>query len=818
MYMCTKRIIKKWIAMAAACLIAILSVSMAMPTVSANNLTIYTDNMRDIVIGEVEISYDELVENNYMVTVPVTMPENPGYVTMQFGVTWDTSRMTGLGARSTGDAQIPLFAFAIDRTFLWVSFVGMQCVTEELCSVTFQLDESAYIGDYFPVDGAYEDYNHNQAWYGDMDKRRNAVNIVSGGIRVVESTPAAADVQLPEVSTTKQTLSESGYTVDVPLTLNQNTGFHEMAFGVTWDPTQLTDVSLVTDSIPEGLTVQADLDAESGFGWLTITAKKTYRQQALCTLQFQVTESAKIGMVCPLEHCLRNSNDTAAYVKNIVGETGTLTLQDGKVSVKSNVTPSQFAMGSIVIPRMEMTLEELEAGGYELRVPIRLSENSSMYEMAFGISWNSGKMQLMECIPDDTTNLKLTTKTAPDQIWMQFTYQGDDTAYMGTDLCTLVFQLSEETVELGDTLSLVQMAQNLMGETPYMLGYTGTTGKLTVTDGEIVILTATEKNSPVIVKLPDITIDYDTLKTHKYKVELPLTMKKNTGFASLCFGVGWDTDIATPLQVLNLNTQHLGVQETAYTDSDMIWLNYIGVDPNTQYMYYDMSLSTLTLQLSEEVQPGDVIPIYAMRNTPDGTVSSRVYGGGITSVPVIENGSITITGETGDVSTDSGSIGNSSSVINDQTGNVLEESQIVLREGQQTTLYFDMQTSSQDTPVWMSKNPNIVQVNAQTEGKTAYLTAMKPGTTTVHVSYLGRTYSCEVTVLSGDLTIGDLNTDGEVNMQDIILISRYLMHDKTNCYVPNLKNGDMNADNCVNSADISLLAALLLDEGLYLIR
>ncbi len=811
----TKLWIQKWTAAAVAWMIAVTCVMVVWPctAMAGDSTTIYTDNIKDIQVGQVEVELDELIENNYMVTVPITMPDNPTYVTMQFGITWDTTRMTGMGARSTGDADIPLFAFAIDKTFLWISFVGMGCVSTDLCSVTFQIDSDVQVGDYFQIDGIYEDYNHNNAWYGDLSLRRNAVNIVSGGIQIVDSAAPQAEVKIPELTTTGQELEDRDYVIDVPVSAPVNTGFHQMAFGVKWDPAGMSPVG-IADNIPDGLTVDVVWDTVNGICWITAMAEQTYRKSDICTLQFQVPATAKPGTTYSLTGCTQNAAGEEAYVENIQGMAGTLSIQDGKVYVASNKTASQFALGSISLPRLEVTLEELEQGGYELRVPVCITPDSSFSQMAFGLTWNMTKMRLTDCILDNTRNLIMTTTESMNSVWLSFRYQGNGTAYMGTSLCTLVFQISD-TVEQGDVIALTQMTKSLTGEEPSIVGYLGNAGKLAVTDGEIAVVSEDEKNAAAIVKIPDITVDYHKLQLMDYEVTMTLSLEKNIGFSSLAFGVGWDAGMATPVQALNLETQYLGMREQYYLDNNMIWLNYVSVDPENQYVYDGSKLGDLHLELSSTVQPGDVIPIYGVRTTPDGSSASVVTKSRSASYPMIEAGSITIT----DGESDTSSSGTSGGVIiPDQTGNVLENSQIVLQEGEQTTLYFDIQTAGVDQPLWKNGNPSTVRLTTQNDGQLAYIVGIKPGKTIVQVEYLGRTYYCEVTVLAGDLMKGDLNQDEVVNMQDMVLMTRYILSDNGNCHIPNVKNGDINDDTAVTAADVQLLALMLLDVNRYLVR
>ena len=75
----------------------------------------FADNSGDIIIGNISIELDQLIKNHYMVTVPVTMPNNPGFTVLQFGVKWDVTRMSVQGARSTGNMKLPILTIANDK-------------------------------------------------------------------------------------------------------------------------------------------------------------------------------------------------------------------------------------------------------------------------------------------------------------------------------------------------------------------------------------------------------------------------------------------------------------------------------------------------------------------------------------------------------------------------------------------------------------------------------------------------------------------------------------------------------------------------------
>ena len=92
-------------------------------------------NMGDIYIGNVEIPLDQLIQNHYKVTIPVTMPNNTGFSILQFGVKWDVTKMSVQGARCTGDIQLPVLTFSDDKRQIWMMFLEADCKETTLPSL-----------------------------------------------------------------------------------------------------------------------------------------------------------------------------------------------------------------------------------------------------------------------------------------------------------------------------------------------------------------------------------------------------------------------------------------------------------------------------------------------------------------------------------------------------------------------------------------------------------------------------------------------------------------------------------------------------------
>ena len=173
-------------------------------------------NMGDIYIGNVEIPLDQLIQNHYKVTIPVTMPNNTGFSILQFGVKWDVTKMSVQGARCTGDIQLPVLTFSDDKRQIWMMFLEADCKETNLCSLTALLNSDVKVGDTFTLEGAYSDYAGNPAQYTDPSMKAHDVNIVSGSITVVDDVASEVDLELGSVKVSMRDLDEHDYMVEVP--------------------------------------------------------------------------------------------------------------------------------------------------------------------------------------------------------------------------------------------------------------------------------------------------------------------------------------------------------------------------------------------------------------------------------------------------------------------------------------------------------------------------------------------------------------------------------------------------------------------------
>ena len=176
------------------------------------------DRAGDIIIGNISIELDQLIKNHYMVTVPVTMPNNPGFTVLQFGVKWDVTRMSVQGARSTGNMKLPILTIANDKRQIWMMFIENDCKETNISSLTAEINPDVKVGDTFVLEGAYADYADNKALYKDKTMKSHDLNIVSGTITIVDSVVPEVKLQIGEVRPSMRDLDENDYMVEVPVT------------------------------------------------------------------------------------------------------------------------------------------------------------------------------------------------------------------------------------------------------------------------------------------------------------------------------------------------------------------------------------------------------------------------------------------------------------------------------------------------------------------------------------------------------------------------------------------------------------------------
>lgn len=820
-------------------------------------------------IGSVQVDMEQLEKNHYLVTVPVSFPENPGFEILQCGVSWDSQHMTVLGARCTNDETAPLFSYSPDNNFMWATYLG-KCSDTNLYSVTFQLSEDVQVGDFLPIEGVYEDCNHNPAQYAIASMEHIPLDYISGGISIVDYIIPEVSLEIGEEGVAKasmQDLEENDYVVEVPIRASSNNGFCGMQFGVTWDSAQLT-AEAPSGNTPEGLSLLPSFDNSTGSGWIQVFADNTYTGNDICTLRFHIPEDAKPASTYEIKLTATGTGGEEANVTNSVDQPGTLTLCTGTICITSTQPVSSYANGIVSLPKIEITPEELEANNYLIHVPICISKNSAFTQLEFGISWNTNDLNLMDCICDDEKNLGMITSYygTGGGIWIPFLYRGKNGAYVGTSLCTISFRVRPDAMP-GDVFELTATETDGEGSSAMIANIKGESGKIRLSSGSVSIVSSERQEAIASVKVGDVAVTMDQLEYNDFQVTVPLTLTKNEGIASVAFGISWDANQAQPMDAAVYNQEDLGLQSNFYAEQDMVWLNYISIDPNENYVYYDPQLGTLILELSEAVQPGDVISLAAVNTAKSGTAASAVDAEGNSTIPILESGSIRIIDDTvtstettettlppettttaAESTISSASVSSNESTTQTEsasaqstvltttttttttaaavttqttekqtaaqnTGNHLEQDSLSVAVGKTVSLTFFAEDGNGSDCVWLSNNPSIASVTIGDTREKITVSGKSPGTTEVMVLYQGQIYSCKVTVTSADSS-GDINLDNTMDLSDLVLLNKCIAGSLGELSTEALKNADINQDGYIDCKDALLLLRQLVDANL----
>lgn len=134
------------------------------------------------------------------------------------------------------------------------------------------------------------------------------------------------------------------------------------------------------------------------------------------------------------------------------------------------------------------------------------------------------------------------------------------------------------------------------------------------------------------------------------------------------------------------------------------------------------------------------------------------------------------------------------------------------------TMYVDelatltLYNANTNSIVWLSNDPTIVKVRDKPFAAVT-LEALRPGTATVYVVATGKVYTCEVTVKERNytLTYGDVNRDGKVGLNDIVLSAKSQADVVSLGYYAR-RNADCNANGIADAEDIQVLLRFLVHE------
>ncbi len=599
-------------------------------------------------IGTVEVDLEQLKEDHYLVTVPVTIPHNPGFETFQCAAAWDTSQMVVLGSRSTGNGLMSSLMFTDERDYMWMQFLTRNYTDNDLCSITFQISEDVQPGDFLIIQGENLDLNGLPIYSLGSDMQKHPVEVISGGIHIRECVVPDVTVEISDVTIEMDDLEENGYVVEVPIKASVNNGFFGMRFGLSWDASEIQSLPPST-AAESGLSITPIMNASAGEGWVDLFSAGTYRGTDLLTLQFQLSEDVKAGDQFTISMEQVGSNGLDAAVIGSDGTRGTLHLKGGSVTVRSSQPVSSFANGKITLPNIQVTLEELEKSNYQISYPITIVENSAFTELSFGASWNSDEMTAVDCVCDDSANLELEAAYSRehDAIWLPFHYQGAGAAYLKSPLCTVTFQLNRDAAE-GDVYEIAAARESFFGMSGEILNSKGSPGMLFLTSGSIQIISNAERDAELGVELSSVEIEESELRFVDNEITIPIMIRQNTrGLSTVSFGVSWDPALAEPVEVRPASNDTFGVQSYFEDTQDAVWIKWISIDPYQDYTFTQQNtvIGYLVLRISDDSKAGDVIPVSMDSVSVQGEIASATTGENLPISPCLVGGTITVTGE-----------------------------------------------------------------------------------------------------------------------------------------------------------------------------
>lgn len=205
-----------------------------------DNITIHYEytvpTLGSLAIGKVEVTMDELQENNYQITVPVDISNNNnGWDALLFGISWNTDEIdfcksnTGnliLSAMNDG-ISIVTSGFQIhDIAEGWVayastpSFDGPTYVKGDgsILNITFKVNENAQPNDIYYIDGLEKD------WNGYLSKVQHGSDVNNqpasqGYIKIIGSpsatTTTTTTTTTPTVTTSVDTTTTNAITTTI---------------------------------------------------------------------------------------------------------------------------------------------------------------------------------------------------------------------------------------------------------------------------------------------------------------------------------------------------------------------------------------------------------------------------------------------------------------------------------------------------------------------------------------------------------------------------------------------------------------------------
>ncbi|MGN1403306.1 MAG: hypothetical protein ACI4XB_03165, partial [Ruminococcus sp.] len=213
-----------------------------------------------VAAGGVEISLEELRENDFQVSVPIEVTANPGFCQLAFGASWDTTYLTLESCES--DAENLVFTSDVNETdgnSVWLSFMSMEMDANgnllnytgtALCTLTFTVSEDAQPGDMYAV---YLDHKGTDGGTaGAESDEALTLKLIPGFIVIApemesdtSTTETTGTTNTTEETTTTATMTgTTDATTDTSATMSADTTTNTTASGTTETTTVTTPTSI----------------------------------------------------------------------------------------------------------------------------------------------------------------------------------------------------------------------------------------------------------------------------------------------------------------------------------------------------------------------------------------------------------------------------------------------------------------------------------------------------------------------------------------------------------------------------------------------
>lgn len=235
-----KTTFKKTIAaMSAAAVVAASAAVMAVPASAASDAA--------ITINSVEVTLAELAANDYQVTMPITISNNPGFNNVGFQIQWDESEVT----YASNDVAAGMDGSTVKEGALWFAIMNQKAIEgTSVGSVTFTVNSAAAEGDVYKIAGVNADSDGNAAPFGKDGEDLGLAAVNGGTITIVAAattaeptTEAPAPVTTPAPTATPTTTTT---TTAKPTTGSPKTGDALPVAGVAVAVAVIGGVALVS--------------------------------------------------------------------------------------------------------------------------------------------------------------------------------------------------------------------------------------------------------------------------------------------------------------------------------------------------------------------------------------------------------------------------------------------------------------------------------------------------------------------------------------------------------------------------------------------